>query len=38
MNGRRWNTWGQTSPLWGTGLILIAIGVFLVFYGVKQVR
>jgi len=34
----RWNSWGATSPLWGTGLILVVIGLGLVYAGTRAVR
>jgi len=34
----RWHSWGATSPLWGTGLLLAAVGVALIVIGIGQVR
>lgn len=34
----RWNSWGATAPLWGTGLVLIVLGLVLVVFARKQVR
>jgi hypothetical protein len=34
----RWNSWGATAPLWGTGIILVLVGVALIYAAAKQVR
>jgi len=34
----RWHSWGATAPLWGSGLILIALGAALVIAARGQVR
>lgn len=34
----RWYSWGATAPLWGTGVILIALGVALIVMARRQVR
>lgn len=33
----RWNSVGATSPLWGTGVILMLLGAGLVFAARRQV-
>lgn len=38
MMGPRWNSWGATSPLWGCGLVLIAVGLVLIGTAYRQVR
>jgi hypothetical protein len=38
MSGRRWHSWGATSPLWGSGLVLIMLGFALVATAVRTVR
>ena len=41
MDGRvvsRWNSWGATAPLWGTGLVLGLIGLVLIAVALGQVR
>lgn len=34
----RWYSWGATAPLWGTGAILIVLGVALILAARGQVR
>lgn len=38
MSGNRWNSWGATAPLWGTGLVLIVMGLALCVAARRQVR
>lgn len=35
---RSWHSWGQASPLWVPGLILIAVGVALVWAARQSVK
>jgi len=37
MSGR-WNSWGATAPLWGTGLVLVLLGLALIASARQQVR
>lgn len=34
MSGR-WTSWKATSPVWGTGALLIIVGAALVWWGVR---
>lgn len=34
----RWNSLGATSPLWGTGIVLVALGVVLILAARREVR
>lgn len=38
MAGNRWRSWKSAAPLWGTGVILIVLGVALVAAGRKAAR
>ncbi len=38
VNGNRWHTWGAASPIWGSGLILLVLGMVLLHAGLKAVR
>lgn len=34
----RWNSVGAAAPLWGTGVVLVLIGLALIGAGVRSVR
>jgi hypothetical protein len=34
----RWNSWGATAPLWGTGVVLVVIGLVLIVAARREVR
>lgn len=34
----RWNSWGATAPLWGSGILLVVIGLVLIAVALGQVR
>lgn len=34
----RWNSWGATAPLWGTGLVLVLVGLALIVAARREVH
>lgn len=34
----RWNSVGATSPLWGTGVVLVLLGLVLIAVARKELR